>query len=297
MPDRHIHCILCKGNRLTPLSKYDAGDLVKCRNCGIVFSLRIPSAKELEEHYNAYPHFSGISQTTIKRYNELLDRFEKYRLTNRIIDVGCGEGFFLDEARKRGWKVYGTECVPHYIPVCESKGITMNEGILDINNYQSGSFDIVTSFEVIEHLNYPAEEIGNFRYLLRTGGLLYLTTPNFNSLSRRIQGKSWSVIYYPDHLCYFSPASIEYAMKTNGFKKAELLTTGISLDRLRQSLTGRKEVLNGHKHHKDKYRPFDMDLQEKIESNAILLLIKGSINRLLTLSGTGDGIKAMYVKA
>ncbi len=296
MPDRHVNCILCKGNRLQPLRKYDAGNLVKCRDCGLVFASSIPSLQELAEHYKRYPHFSGISQTTIKRYNELLDRFEKYRLNNRIIDVGCGEGFFLEQARKRGWEVYGTECVPHYIPICESKGITMNQGVLDTNNYKAGSFDIVTSFEVIEHLNYPAKEIGNFRSLLRNGGLLYLTTPNFDSLSRRIQGKSWSVIYYPDHLCYFSPASIRYAMKTYGFKKVSLLTTGISPDRIRQALSGKKGELNGHKDHKDKYKPFDMELQEKIEGNTLLLLIKGTVNRLLTLSGTGDGIKAMYEK-
>ncbi len=60
----------------------------------------------------------------------------------------------------------------------------MQEGKLNPKNYTDEEFDVITSFEVLEHINNPVEEIKIFHKLLRLGGLVYLTTPNFNSISR-----------------------------------------------------------------------------------------------------------------
>ena len=296
MIDRIFQCIICNKKNLKHLSKYDAGELVRCKSCGMVFSSIIPSETALSKHYSGYARFSQISQTTIKRYNELLDKFEKFRSNNRILDVGCGEGFFLEQAVHRGWEVHGTECVPQYIEVCENKKIHMHEGILNINNYEPGSFDIITSFEVLEHLNYPVQEVSNFWKLLRKGGLLYVTTPNFNSLSRRILGNKWTVITFPDHLSYFTPATLHKIMSINKFKKIELLSTGISFERLRQSISKNRPSTDNRLTNEKAYQPADLEWQERIESSGLLKIAKRIINFFLTLSGTGDGLKSMYKK-
>ncbi len=72
------------------------------------------------------------------------------------------------------------------VSICKGKGINIYHGQLNKNNYKEGFFDIVTSFEVLEHLNNPQEEIKKFNNILRKGGMLYLTTPNFNSFSRAL---------------------------------------------------------------------------------------------------------------
>jgi 2-polyprenyl-3-methyl-5-hydroxy-6-metoxy-1,4-benzoquinol methylase len=294
MSDKIEQCILCQSKELELLKNFNAGDLVRCKSCFMVFSSLIPSQSTLATHYGAYRMFDQISDITIKRYNQLLDQFEKYRQTNRIIDVGCGQGFFLEQAKKRGWEVYGTEFAPQYIKVCSDKGIRMNEGVLTLVNYPPESFDIVTSFEVIEHLSYPLQELKNFNSLLRPGGLLYITTPNFNSLSRRIQGDHWTVISYPDHLSYFTPGTINKALSTAGFRKKKILTTGISIARTQQALFKNENPPNEAKEKIEK--PVDSVWQERIEGNFLLKVLKGMINRFLTLSHSGDGIKAMYTK-
>ncbi|MBP6335492.1 MAG: class I SAM-dependent methyltransferase [Bacteroidia bacterium] len=297
MNQKITECIICKKTRLRELKQYDAGELVQCHSCGMIFSSKIPTPTELANHYKGYAFFSGLSSTTIKRYNQILDHFEKYRKTNRILDVGCGEGFFLEQAVKRGWEAYGTECVPQYISVCANKNIKMKEGVLNINDYQAESFDIITSFEVLEHLHYPVQEVNNFNKLLRKEGLVYITTPNFNSLSRRIQGKSWRVLTYPDHLCYFAPKTLHSIMKLNSFTKVELLTTGISFEGLRKNIWGKNTESVDKKDDKtSSYEPEDRAWQERIEKSILLRIVKSTLNWVLSITGSGDGIKATYRK-
>src|SRR5690606_143762 len=83
--------------------------LVKCKSCSLVFSKRIPISDELAKHYQNYPRYTELSPITLKRYNELLDYFEKFRQTNNLIDLGCSNGLFLEVAKSRGWNVFGTE--------------------------------------------------------------------------------------------------------------------------------------------------------------------------------------------
>ncbi len=120
-----------------------------------------------------------MSPLTIESYNVLLDEFEKYRKTNKILDVGCGRGFFLTQAKKRGWEVYGTEYSPKAVELCASNGIDMKTGKLSTDLFNIKDFDIITSFEVLEHINNPNEELKHINNLLRKGGLFYCTTPKF----------------------------------------------------------------------------------------------------------------------
>jgi len=176
------NCICCGSNQLNPLKSFENASLVKCASCSMVFSSRNPTIVELESHYQGYGRNDYLSPITIKRYNEILDQFEKVRKTNRLLDVGCGIGYFLEVAKKRGWEVYGTEFTDEAIRICQTKGIQMQQGVLNPQNYSVESFDVITSFEVIEHINTPNAEMKNITSLLRKGGYFYVTTPNFNSL-------------------------------------------------------------------------------------------------------------------
>ena len=64
-----------------------------------------PTPAELNQYYTNYPAVTELTEITRKRYLELLDRFEPFRKTNKLIDVGCGSGLFLQVAAERGWGV------------------------------------------------------------------------------------------------------------------------------------------------------------------------------------------------
>ena len=287
--NEHHKCIVCNSKALTNLNDYKDHHLSRCKKCGFVFAKKIPSVKELEEHYKGYGRNDYLSPITIKRYNELLDTFEKYRKTNKILDVGCGIGYFLEVARGRGWDVYGTEYTDEAIQICLSKGINMQKGILSSRNYQSEEFDVITSFEVIEHINNPVDELTNFHKLLRKEGLVYLTTPNFNSLLRYRLKSEYNVICYLEHLSYYTPKTLNKLFTSVGFKTKKIQSTGISLTRLKTSKGVSKQSFISKESDDEKIRG-------QIENKKYLKLLKYLINSLLTIIGKGDALKGYFIK-
>lgn len=284
----HSNCLICNSTKLTDMPDYRDSYLCSCNSCGFVFARRIPTTQELVEHYEGYGRNDYLSPITIQRYHELLDSFEPYRKTNRLLDVGCGIGYFLEVAKERGWEVYGTEYTDEAVGICENKGITMHQGMLDPTNYEPGSFDIMTSFEVIEHINNPAEEIQNSSQLLRPGGMYYLTTPNFNSLLRYRLKSKYNVIVYPEHLSYYTPKTIRKLFSSVGFTTKSIQTTGISITRLRTSSGASDQQFISESSDDEK-------LRNAVEGNSVLQLAKSTANFTLTQFGVGDSLKARFV--
>ena len=285
----HTNCLICGSNKIKTLNGYEHAHLVKCKNCHFVFSLQIPTQQELIAHYEGYGRDDYLSDITIKRYNEVLDEFEKYRKNNRILDIGCGVGYFLEVAKQRGWDVYGTEFTDEAVQICEDKGIQMHQGVLDPSNYQKEYFDVITSIEVIEHINNPLEETGNIAEILRQGGVFYFTTPNFNSLLRYRLKEGYNVIVYPEHLSYYTPKTINRLFKSQGFRKKWLKTTGISLTRYKTSQKVSNQDFISEQSDDEK-------LREKIDKSVMLELAKKVVNTVLTIFGVGDSLKGLYQK-
>jgi 2-polyprenyl-3-methyl-5-hydroxy-6-metoxy-1,4-benzoquinol methylase len=287
--EKHSICLICSSNELVDLKDYSNVFLCRCKQCGFKFSRKIPLKEELVACYEGYGRNDYLSHLTKKRYHELLDKFEPYRKTNRLIDVGCGIGYFLEVAMERGWEVYGTEFTQEAVQICSNKGIKMELGVLDPNKYTAESFDIITSFEVIEHINDPRDEIQRFNRVLRSGGLVYVTTPNFNSLLRYRLKSAYNVICYPEHLSYYTPKTIKKLFRSFGYEVIRVETTGISLSRLKSS----KNNTNDTAISKDST---DEKLRLAFENSYWKLKIKKIINWGLTLFGVGDSLKGNFIK-
>ena len=289
--EEHKECLVSGSKNLKPMKGYEKHYLVKSSPLGFVFCSRIPTQEELIKHYEKYGRQNYLSPVTLKRYHELLDEFEKYKKTGKMLDVGCGIGLFLIEAQKRGWEVYGTEYTDRAIEICRSHNINMKQGKLDPAWFSSETFDIVTSFEVIEHINNPVEEVRNINEVLRMGGLFYFTTPNFNAIERYFLKSNYNIIGYPEHLSYYTKRTVNHLLTRNGFKKKKLTTTGISLTRIRTSL---------NHNCKESYvsaTSTDEKLRVSLEKNMLSVFLKRSVNSVLNLFGIGSSLKGWYVKS
>lgn len=285
----HAKCLISGKEDLFPLRGYEKHYLVKSRSSKFVFCSRIPTQQELLDHYNSYPiGYNSTSEITIKRIAEIIDGFKKYNKLNKILDVGCGSGLFLQEAKKRGWEVYGTEYTDAQLDYLNQMGINIVKGSLTKDSFEPEMFDVIVSSEVIEHINNPVEEINHFKRLLRKGGLMYITTPNFNCLERYFLKSSYNIIEYPEHLCYYTPKTIDFLFKNNGFQKVKITTTGISLARIKRSLKNKENAIESNSINDEK-------LREQLEvgfKNKIKVLI----NFILNFFGVGNSLKAWYVK-
>jgi 2-polyprenyl-3-methyl-5-hydroxy-6-metoxy-1,4-benzoquinol methylase len=285
----HKKCLICRGLSLKTLTKYAKDHLCQCDSCGFVFCKAIPTLDELTRHYEGYGRNDYLSSVTIKRYNEILDSFEPYRESSNLLDVGCGIGYFLEVAKKRGWNVYGTEYTDTAIDICEIKGIKMHKGILNPEFYGDMQFDVITSFEVIEHINNPVDELKNMYKLLRKGGVFYFTTPNFNALERYFLGAAYSNICYPEHLSYYTKKTAHFLLNSIGFQRKYILTSGISLTAIRNHFFAKKEKSISNTSTDDKVRTL-------LEEGIIMKFVKVFLNSILNLTGLGNSLKGFYIK-
>lgn len=285
----HDHCLVCSCNNIHLLKGYEEHQLGRCKDCGFTFMLRIPGCDEIEKHYSTYTYNNSyqLSLPTIESYNKLLNYFEKFRVNNNILDVGCGRGLILEIAGQRGWNVYGSESSDAAIKICEEKGIKMFKGDLNSSLFDAISFDVIISSEVIEHVQ-DFSFVKHIYSLLRHGGLFYLTTPNFNCYLRYRLKENYSIIAYPDHLSYFTRKTLHCVLKKSGLKKVRLETTGISINRMQSNKVKQTHIV--------KEKNTDEKIRQIMNQNNAMKIIKELANKILTLTGLGMTIKAYYIK-
>ncbi len=290
---KQLHkCPLCGAQRLRVLKPYTAHHLAKCRSCGFVFSNITPTPEELNALYHEY--FYGVnnfvSPITLERYRAVVKGFERYRKNNRLLDVGCGNGQLLSVARDTGWECYGLDVSQMAVQLCHEQGFTVFEGTLATVEKRIPECDVVVSVEVLEHLNTPVEELQQMHRLLRPGGLLYLTTPNFNGLLRLLTRKDYAIIDFPEHLCYFTPRTLRQLARRCGFKVARMQSTGFSVSGLKGLIKSR---FNNPAH------PLSTDerLRHATESNLIMKGFKRFTNSILSATGTGNTLKVWLIKS
>jgi 2-polyprenyl-3-methyl-5-hydroxy-6-metoxy-1,4-benzoquinol methylase len=287
----HKSCFLCGSTKIKTLKGYEEHELAKCSACSFVFMQKIPTDQELINYYSvyAYKDEKAIPEPTRVSIEGLVGRFSPYRKNNRILDVGCGEGWILEIAKENGWEVYGTEYSSRAIEICKAKGIKMYTGVLNPDQMDVKEFDVIISSETVEHINNPKEDFNNISGLLRKGGLVYVTTPNFNSYLRRMLKSKYDIIKYPEHLSYYTRPTLNALLTSCGLKKVKLLTTGMSLTHYQVSVDTTKQSL-------DKSTSADEKLRRKIVKSPMLKFIKKIVNGILTFFGLGMTLKAYYVK-
>lgn len=253
----------------------------------MVFSVVIPSTDELNTFYSQYgasgtPYFSPI---TAKRYRELLDEFEDHTGKGRIHDAGCGFGFFLSTAEEEGWDASGSELSERAVNSCLENGLKVTQG----ESIEGEDYHVITSFEVIEHLRHPQEYLKMISESLKSGGLVYITTPNFNGLSRFLLGANYNVINFPEHLCYFTRKTLDRMLREQGFRKVWVKTDGISIGRIATSIGASNEELI-------RETSPDEKLRQTLESGKFLGTLKVLVNKVLSVLGIGVSLKALYRK-
>lgn len=206
--------------------------LVTCPHCWSVFQPVVPSLEALARWYIYMgDHAGNVELTPFKesRLELLMCSLGRNVSGKRLLEVGCGGGLLLRVAQRLGWDVYGTEISPS---CCELLREWLSErlwqGELPSAPFPLDSFDLIIFMEVLEHLQDPLGYLHAAYRLLRSGGMLYLSTPNYQGLSRSLLGHRWHVIG-DEHLNYFNPSSLELIVRRAGFKVASVRTTGLDL--------------------------------------------------------------------
>jgi 2-polyprenyl-3-methyl-5-hydroxy-6-metoxy-1,4-benzoquinol methylase len=136
----------------------------------------------------------------------------------RLLDVGCGNGEYLDNMRRAGWEVTGVEPDEESVRMGRSHfGLEIHHGVLEDVCLPEGTFDVITMQHVVEHLSDPVQTLQSAYSLLRPGGRLVVVTPNVDSLARRLFSRHWASWDPPRHLFLFSNRTLRRALTEAGF--------------------------------------------------------------------------------
>lgn len=127
----------------------------------------------------------------------------------RALDVGCGDGSFLEALARQGWQVFGTELSESIALTARKRlGDCIRVGAIGHLDFPAASFDLVTFWHVLEHLEDPRLALGEARRLLKADGRLVVAVPNIESLQARLFSDVWLHLDVPRHRWHFSPRTL-----------------------------------------------------------------------------------------
>jgi 2-polyprenyl-3-methyl-5-hydroxy-6-metoxy-1,4-benzoquinol methylase len=193
--------------------------IVKCPHCRLIYVDPRPRPEEVIRGYSSakdevYVGAAASRQATFRRCVQL---GEKYSSRARLLDVGAAAGFFVRAARDAGWDAMGVEpCLWLTDYALRELGISLVPTTLAEAGFPDDNFDVVTMWDVLEHVPDPLGELKEVFRVLRPGGLLMVNFPDVGTWQARLAGKHWW-FFLSVHLTYFTQETILAMMKTAGF--------------------------------------------------------------------------------
>ena len=171
--------------------------------------------------YNDYESLEiGLRRTArarLRRIERVMVQSGGARLgERRLLDVGCGTGVFLDEARHAGWDVRGIEISRYAVDEARRRGLSITHAIGDDLRLEPATYECITFWDVIEHVRDPRGLLANAGRALVPGGVLALSTGDVTSLCARLCGARWHLFNLPEHLFFFSPRSLRKLFRRVG---------------------------------------------------------------------------------
>jgi 2-polyprenyl-3-methyl-5-hydroxy-6-metoxy-1,4-benzoquinol methylase len=191
-------------------------DIWQCRSCGLGRTEDTsfdPQAYYTGDyfsgrHSDGYSDYRAAEPVLRREFARSVALIHGFCPTGRLLDLGCAYGFFLKEA-ERYYDVTGIELAEDAAEYCRRSGLNVLSGVADETNMaRIGDFDVITLFDVIEHLPQPHETLALCRRHLRPGGIIVISTGDFGSLLARLAGARWRLMTPPQHLWFFTRESV-----------------------------------------------------------------------------------------
>jgi 2-polyprenyl-3-methyl-5-hydroxy-6-metoxy-1,4-benzoquinol methylase len=217
-------CPLCKGERSKEFVRAKDRTVAQCRDCGLRALSPMPTLDDLVNinEETVHPFFNAAiedEESYRKYFAHKLDDLQKLQPAGRLLDVGCGAGFFLEAARTRGYQVAGVDLSPVPAEYARQQyGLDVTIGSLYDYPESDESFDAVTIFQTIEHDPDIPALCGRLYRLLRPGGLLMVTTPAADGFVARVMSRRWFGYRNVEHVSFFTRESLRYALEHAGFQ-------------------------------------------------------------------------------
>lgn len=272
MPESEAPCPSCgdRSPRVPLLAGHDrllgapgAFSVSSCPGCGLALTVPRISADQFDLYYpETYPNYlvEPDRKTARQRLGAHLDdgRFTlsvktafgplTRRTPGRLLDVGCGRGELGAWFAARGWEVAGIEPSENAARQAAARGLNVHVGTLDDAPFEEESFDAAIFNHALEHIPEPDQALARTRNLLRPGGLVVVSVPNFACWQRRAFRSRWFPLDLPRHLQHFDRRTLARTMRRGGLEPMGVRTSSMMVGlpgSLEYAALGRKRLPAG----------------------------------------------------
>lgn len=221
-------CPGCGDPEIAPAA---APEIAQCTACQLYFRNPRPTQAEIARSYNTGGTFEAWQEeeaARAKMWERRLDLLRRQVPRGRLLDVGTGDGRFLETAQAGGFEVAGTEVSAAGAAYARRRGFEVHLGQITELSLPNESFDLATIWHVLEHVPDPAAVLRRVHALLRPGGILAVAVPNEeNYFLRRRFGQAKASPFDPlsfggeIHLSYFRPSTLRAALRAAAFEVLE----------------------------------------------------------------------------
>ncbi len=225
-------CPLCFHNHSHHKFKVDGFDIVQCLECGFVYLNLIPDEQNERSTYESYfdsadldDYFKDSDDPHIRQAYLINERRMQWVQSDhpqgRLLDVGCGRGFFLKHALDAGFEVEGIE-LSHSAAKYASEHFDVEVHVTNLEHERSlnKQYEVITMWHVLEHFYQPVHVLQQVWNLLAPGGTLFVEVPNLNSAKFRLSlpNRRWQGGNHPKfHRSFFTQATLQRALRQSGF--------------------------------------------------------------------------------
>jgi SAM-dependent methyltransferase len=201
--------------------------LARCSDCSLVWLVDPPRPGEMHLHYTDAYHklIAAAGESSPARWKFRKETVASFRQAGTLLDLGCSSGSFLECFRDGNWRLFGIEMSAENAQKAEATtGAQVFTGDILGATFPPESFDVITCFDVLEHLYEPRRVMARVAEWLKPGGNFYVLIPNIDSAEARVFGTYWHGLELPRHLFHYCPESLTALAQSVGLHTLMLKT-------------------------------------------------------------------------
>jgi len=236
------HCALCGGSEQRMRFRDGPFNVVACCSCELTYvTPRLVDEQLIERVYDelywsspiaserGYTDYAGDAELYLRTFERRVTGLEQHLMPRhmgpgRVLDIGCAAGYFLQVMQRRGWDVHGVEPSRSIAKLAErdlGPG-RVHPDLQGDTGFEPKSFDLVTLWDVLEHLPEPVDTLRAAAELLRPGGRLLVETQNVGSLFAHLLGRRWQHYKHAEHLWHFDRRTLDDALSRAGLRTLKM---------------------------------------------------------------------------
>ena len=236
--DNESSCLLCGNHSNKKFLEHNGYSLFECGKCSLVFANILLDDNYTKLIYDTNEYAESTKREILDTYEYRKNKFGKERYEyiqekctfnkdDTLLDLGCGPGYFLKYLKEQNINSKGLEVTDYLVSICKEQDLNVENSLLE--DEKDLEYNIMTIFDVLEHLGNPIDFFNQANKKIKKGGYILAYTPNIHSFAFKFQKGKQNLLLPYEHLCFFNEKSLNYLSEQTGFKVVSIDYYGLDI--------------------------------------------------------------------